>query len=316
MLSVLMTTYNAGRTLRRALTGLIKVLDELSIKYEVVAVDNESRDDTVEVLREFGVRYKVMKCTRGLGRHQAVLMSSGDYLLFYDADAYAVHDLLYNFLNISINKYRTDFSLAHTGVYVMTRKCYEKTGGFMNLNVGEDIHLWARAFLMCKSKYYPLRVACNAPRLYAVRGYRGEMRYSGNILNFIFREVKNETHRLRGLALRPREIIVNMLRGNDPFLMAGSLVLGPLSPLLSNSISKTMSNLELVYWSELRSMGSIEEVSDDHKYIIQDIFFVNNWEKIYLKFYKLLSKYDVNVIRHKYARIIYTQPSIDLCPPP
>lgn len=220
------------------------------------------------------------------------------------------------FLNININKYRIDFSLAHSGVYLMTRECYERTGGFMNLNFGEDVHLWARAFLMCKSRYYPLRVACNAPRIYAIRGYRGEMRYSENIISFILRQMKNETHRLRGLALKSRELIINMLKSNDPVLIVGSLILGPLSPLISNGISKIMSNLELVYWSELSNMGRVEEISENYRYIIQDIFFVNNWEKIYLKFYELLSKYNINIIKHRYARILYTQPSIEICPPP
>ena len=316
MLSVIMTTYNAGRTLKKALSSLTKVLNELNINYEVVAVDNKSKDNTVEILREFGAKYEIRKCTRGLGRHQAVLMSKGDYLLFYDADAYAVHNLLYNFLDLNINEYKSEFSLAHTGVYVMTRKCYENTGGFINLNFGEDVHLWARAFLMCKSRYYPLRVACNAPRLYAIRGYRGEMRYSKNIFNFLFRLLKNETHRVRGSALKPREVIINALRSNDLLLMTGSLILGLLSPLLVSNVSRIMSNLELVYWAELKNMGSIEEISYNHRYIIQDIFFVNNWEKIYLRFYKLLSKYDIKVIKHKYARIIYTQPNIDVCPPP
>jgi len=71
VISVIMTTYNAGRTIRKALEGLTSVLNELRADYEIVATDNESSDNTVEVLNEFGARVKVMKCTRGLGRRVA-----------------------------------------------------------------------------------------------------------------------------------------------------------------------------------------------------------------------------------------------------
>ena len=59
MTSVIMTTYNAGRTVKKALDSLLPVLDELGVEYE----------------------------TRDLGKYVAVSMSKGDYLLFYDADA-------------------------------------------------------------------------------------------------------------------------------------------------------------------------------------------------------------------------------------
>ncbi|MFP3287401.1 MAG: glycosyltransferase [Acidilobus sp.] len=71
MISVIMTTYNAGRTIRKALEGLTSVLSELRGDYEIVVTDNESNDNAVEVLNEFGARVKVMKCTRGLGRRVA-----------------------------------------------------------------------------------------------------------------------------------------------------------------------------------------------------------------------------------------------------
>ncbi|MFP3287982.1 MAG: glycosyltransferase family 2 protein, partial [Acidilobus sp.] len=104
MISAIMTTYNAGRTIGKALEGLTSVLSELGGGYEIVATDNESSDNTVEILKEFDAKVKVMKCTRGLGRHAAASMSRGDYLLFYDADAYANEELLYNFLSTTIKR--------------------------------------------------------------------------------------------------------------------------------------------------------------------------------------------------------------------
>jgi len=84
------------------------------------------------------------------GRHVAASASRGDYLLFYDADAYANRELLYNFLSTVIKR-GVGFSLAHSGVYMASRRCYSLTGGLPNLNFAEDFHFWARAFTLCKS---------------------------------------------------------------------------------------------------------------------------------------------------------------------
>ncbi len=72
---------------------MTSVLNELEGDYEIIVTDNESSDNKVEVLNEFGARVKVMKCEKP-GRHVAASMSRGDYLLFYDADAYANRELL------------------------------------------------------------------------------------------------------------------------------------------------------------------------------------------------------------------------------
>jgi len=314
VISVIMTTYNAEKTIRKALEGLTSVLSELGGDYEIVATDNESSDNTVEVLNEFGARVKVMKCTRGLGRHVAASMSRGDYFLFYDADAYANEELLYNFLSTSIKR-GVGFSLAHTGVHMVSRRCYSLTGGFLDLNFGEDFHFWARAFTFCKSLYYPIRVACNAPRLYAVRGYRGERRYTKGLLHFVFRQLKNEVHRLRGLALSPSEV-AQVVRGGDPLMIGGLFLLGPLSSLIGDRLSRGFSNMELVYLQELRNMGKIEDVSPEGKYVVQDIYFVRDWRSIFEEFLRRLRPYEPKVIEHDYARVIYTQPDISSCPPP
>ena len=60
---------------------------------------------------------------------------------------YANKDLLFNFLRVSI-KNRMDFSLAHSGVYVVSRRCYSLTGGFMDLNFGKDMHFCASIYKM------------------------------------------------------------------------------------------------------------------------------------------------------------------------
>jgi SSU ribosomal protein S3P len=84
---------------------------------------------------------------------------------------------------------------------------------------------------------------------------------------------KNEVHRLRGLALSPSEV-AQVVRGGDPLMIGSLFLLGPLSSLIGDRVSRGFSNAELVYLQELRNMGKIEDVSPEGKYIIQDIYFV------------------------------------------
>jgi len=57
-------------------------------------------------------------------------------------------------------------------------------------------------------------------------------------------------------------------------MIGGLFLLGPLSSLIGDRVSRGFSNAELVYLQELRNMGKIEDVSPEGKYIIQDIYFV------------------------------------------
>jgi len=190
------------------------------------------------------------------------------------------------------------FSLAHSGVYIASRRCYSLTGGLPDINLGEDYPFWARAFTFCRSLYYPVRVACNAPRLYAVRGYRGERRYTKGLLHFIFRQLKNEVHRLRGWGLFPSEV-AQVIRGGDPLMIGGAFLLGPLSSLIEDRVSRGFSNVELVYLQELRNTGKIEDVSPEGKYVVQDIYFVRDWRSIFEKFLRRLRPYGPEVIEHE-----------------
>jgi hypothetical protein len=99
-------------------------------------------------------------------------------------------------------------------------------------------------------------------------------------------------------------------------MIGGLFLLGPLSSLIGDRVSKGLSNVELVYLQELRNMGKIEDVSSEGKYIIQDIYFVRDWRSIFEEFLQRLRPYGPEVIEHAYARIIYTQPDIISCPPP
>ena len=71
-------------------------------------------------------------------------------------------------------------------------------------------------------------------------------------------------------------------------MIGGAFLLGPLSSLIGDRVSRGFSNVELVYLQELRNTGKIEDVSPEGKYVVQDIYFVRDWRNIFEEFLRRL----------------------------
>ena len=56
-ITVILCTYNRCRTLEKALTSVAASALPLSIEWEVLVVDNNSRDQTRDVVEDFCTRY-------------------------------------------------------------------------------------------------------------------------------------------------------------------------------------------------------------------------------------------------------------------
>lgn len=92
--SVIIPVYNAARTLEQALES---VLAQSFHDFEIVAVDDGSRDASVAVLKRYGDRVKVLEQkNRGpsAARNLALRNSTGEYLGFLDADDWWKPDFL------------------------------------------------------------------------------------------------------------------------------------------------------------------------------------------------------------------------------
>ena len=84
--TVVITTYNEEKNLQR----LVDALLSQSVNCNIVVVDSESKDNTLEILKKcYSSRliYKVTKCTRGQGRNIGVQMADSNFILFTDGDA-------------------------------------------------------------------------------------------------------------------------------------------------------------------------------------------------------------------------------------
>lgn len=94
MVSVVIPVYNEEAALPALAPRLLAVLDGLEREYEVILVDDGSRDRSLEILRGFAERWperiRVVELSRNFGQHPAILagfeLARGDVVVTLDAD--------------------------------------------------------------------------------------------------------------------------------------------------------------------------------------------------------------------------------------
>ena len=92
--SVVVPVYNEEGNLGALLPRLLAALDGLGTPYEVLFVDDGSRDRSLEILKDFARRYpdrfRVLELSHNFGQHQAILAAfrdvTGDVVVTLDAD--------------------------------------------------------------------------------------------------------------------------------------------------------------------------------------------------------------------------------------
>lgn len=92
MITVIVCTYNRCESLRRTLNSLAQ-LSAADVSWELVVVDNHSKDDTAEVVRRFvenstfAIRY-VFEINQGLSyaRNAGIRAARGEIIAFTDDD--------------------------------------------------------------------------------------------------------------------------------------------------------------------------------------------------------------------------------------
>ena len=80
MVSIVIPVYNETANLRALWTRLEPVVEALGRTYEVIFVDDGSRDDSLDILREFAAhnpRVRVVELARNFGQHSALLARFG-----------------------------------------------------------------------------------------------------------------------------------------------------------------------------------------------------------------------------------------------
>lgn len=89
-LSLVLPTYNGSSILRQHVPGLIEYLNSIAIDYEVIIVDDGSkdRDETYKIAQENGCGFYANLQNRGKGSALRIGMQEaiGDFVIFTDAD--------------------------------------------------------------------------------------------------------------------------------------------------------------------------------------------------------------------------------------
>ena len=91
-LSIIVPFYNEAERLPKSIGQILEYLENQSHDWELILVDDGSRDNTIEYLNEFltDIRIKLLTHEKNSGKGSAirtgVLSSTGDLILFSDAD--------------------------------------------------------------------------------------------------------------------------------------------------------------------------------------------------------------------------------------
>jgi undecaprenyl-phosphate 4-deoxy-4-formamido-L-arabinose transferase len=92
-ISIVMPIYNEAANISSTLDEIIEVMEQLGRHYEIIAVDDGSKDNTFEILKDYHEKkpqVQVIRLTRNFGQHPAVYAgfnyARGKVLLSIDAD--------------------------------------------------------------------------------------------------------------------------------------------------------------------------------------------------------------------------------------
>ena len=93
-LSVVVPVYNSAATLPQLLERLVRAIDSVTPDYEIILVDDGSRDDSWTVLQSLRARYGdrmvAIQLMRNYGQHNALMcglaVARGEYVVTMDDD--------------------------------------------------------------------------------------------------------------------------------------------------------------------------------------------------------------------------------------
>ncbi len=109
-LSVVLPAFDEEDAIERVLSDIVEALDEETIRYEIVVVDDASKDRTAELAEEFArscwqCPVRVIRCPQqrgaGAARKVGIRQARGEYVVMLDADgsydARSIPDLMTHF---------------------------------------------------------------------------------------------------------------------------------------------------------------------------------------------------------------------------
>lgn len=96
--SIVIPVYNVEKYIRKCMDS---VMNQTFRDYEVIVVDDESPDNSMQIVEEFAERYPGMitmihqkNARQGGARNHGVRYAKGEYIIFVDSDDYVSYDML------------------------------------------------------------------------------------------------------------------------------------------------------------------------------------------------------------------------------
>lgn len=97
-ISIVVPALNSEKTIEKCIISLLNQ-DFDSIKYEIIAVDNDSSDNTYNILKKYKKKITILKERKkgpGKARNKGILKSKGSIVVFIDSDCVAEKEWLKN----------------------------------------------------------------------------------------------------------------------------------------------------------------------------------------------------------------------------
>lgn len=146
--SFIVPTYNSQGTIVRALDSIIEAnLND----YEIILIDDESKDNTVEIVNEYfsdkNVNHKVIQSQGGVSnsRNIGISESTGDRILFIDSDDYYLSNTLNKIQDISNDADLIIFNFEH-GDKLVNLYTEENVRTIMIENPTKYMTVWGKMF--------------------------------------------------------------------------------------------------------------------------------------------------------------------------
>ena len=181
-LSIIIPAYNEEKRLPGTLDDVLKWLNEETFSWEIIVVDDGSKDNMVNVIRQqFTVisNLKVLSlgsnCGKGAAVKAGMLIAKGEYRLFMDADHQINVNELNNFLPLANeheiligSKYKSaKQNNSNSTTISFTRKLVSRIG---NLLIRMILNLSYKD-TQCGFKLFPAEIADNIFRLQSLNGF-------------------------------------------------------------------------------------------------------------------------------------------------
>jgi glycosyltransferase involved in cell wall biosynthesis len=104
-ISVIIPVYNTEKTVGETIDKIKEIMENFKIKYEIIAVDDKSTDNSINVVKKKEVKLIEHEINRGYGAalKSGIKVAKGDYILITDPDGTYPEDEIKNLINLSSN---------------------------------------------------------------------------------------------------------------------------------------------------------------------------------------------------------------------